>query len=99
MGIVLDLPSVGCAKTLLCGVHDAVDENVGAFSPLTYKDRVCGAALRTKSRVKPVFVSSGHRIGLPSAVAVTLGCCRGYRLPEPTRKAHLLVNKIRKEHV
>jgi len=98
MALFLDLPSVGCAKTRLCGVHDAVGENVGAFSPLTYKDQVCGAALRTKSRVKPVFVSPGHRIGLPSAIAITLGCCRGYRLPEPVRKAHLLVNKMRKEY-
>jgi deoxyribonuclease V len=99
MGLILDLPAIGCAKSRLCGSHDAVGENIGAFSPLIFKEQICGAALRTKARVKPVFVSPGHRIGLSSAIAVTLGCCRGYRLPEPTRKAHLLVNKIRKEYV
>jgi len=67
----------------------------GDYSPLLYNDEIKGAVLRTKKNVKPVFVSQGHKIGLERAIDITLSSCRGYRLPEPTRKAHLAVNEIR----
>jgi len=57
-----------------------------------------GAVLRTKTGVKPVFVSPGHKMGLRSAIDLTLACCSGYRIPEPTRQAHLLVNRLRVGH-
>jgi deoxyribonuclease V len=99
MGLLIDRPAIGCGKTRLCGIHDAVGDCKGDFAPLIYKENICGAAVKTKPHIKPVYISPGHKIGLPSAMAVSLACCRGYRLPEPVRKAHLLVNEIRKDHV
>ena len=67
----------------------------GETAPLMYKGKEVGKAVRTKDRVNPVYVSSGHLIDLPSAVAWTLGTDGGYRIPEPTRQAHLLANEAR----
>lgn len=98
MGLVIDVPSIGCGKTRLCGEHEPVGGRRGDFAPLIFKEEQCGVVLRTKSDVKPLFISPGHRIDYSSAVAVTLACCRGYRLPEPVRQAHLLVNRLRKKY-
>jgi deoxyribonuclease V len=95
IGLFLDIPTVGCAKTRLIGSYDPVGNRVGDCSSMTYKDRTIGAVLRTREKVKPVFVSPGHRIGLQRAVELVLSCCTGYRLPEPTRRAHLAVNRLR----
>jgi deoxyribonuclease V len=89
VGLVLDLPTIGCAKSILCGEHQPVGEEVGAQAELLEKGELIGAALRTKARVKPIYVSVGHRIDLASALEWVIKCCRGYRLPEPTRLAHL----------
>lgn len=97
MGLLLDRPSIGCAKTRLIGIHDDVGRERGSFSPLIVEDRIAGAVLRTREKVKPVFVSPGHKMGLEGAVEIVLACARGYRLPEPTRVAHLLVNRLRQE--
>jgi len=96
MGVLLDKPSVGCAKSRLVGEHDPVGPNVGDWTKLVHKGKTAGAVLRTREGVKPVFVSRGHRIGLRSAVRLVLRTCGRFRLPEPTRQAHLLVNKIRR---
>ncbi|MBN1382017.1 MAG: deoxyribonuclease V [Deltaproteobacteria bacterium] len=95
MGLFLDIPAIGCAKTRLCGTHETVENEKGRFTLLHFNNSVCGAVVKTKHNVKPVFISQGHKISLPSAIDIALSCCRGYRLPEPVRKAHLLVNKIR----
>jgi deoxyribonuclease V len=95
LGLWLDRATIGCAKSLLIGEYNDLGDEVGAQAALKDKGEVIGTALRTRSRCKPVFVSVGHRIGLPSAVGVILSTCRGYRLPEPTRQAHLLVNSLR----
>ncbi|MBW2630330.1 MAG: deoxyribonuclease V [Deltaproteobacteria bacterium] len=95
MGLFLNIPSIGCAKTRLVGSYDETGSEQGDYSPLVYNDEIRGAVLRTKKNVKPVFVSQGHKIGLERAIDITLSSCRGYRLPEPTRKAHLAVNEIR----
>lgn len=95
MGLILDIPAIGCAKSLLVGKHDDLGKEAGARSPLIYKDQIVGAALRTRKKVSPVFVSQGHRIGLEHALDVIMKCCRGYRIPEPTRQAHLAVNRLR----
>jgi len=89
VGLLLDLPTIGCAKSILCGEHQPVGEEAGSQAELLDKGELIGAALRTRSGVKPVYVSVGHKINLVSALEWVMECCRGYRLPEPTRLAHL----------
>ena len=98
MGLFLDVPTVGCAKKRLVGIHDKPGDKPGNYSLLMLDGKNIGAVVRTKKKVKPVFVSQGHKIGLPTAVDVVLSMCAGYRLAEPVRKAHLEVNRIRLEH-
>lgn len=88
IGLMVDRPTIGCAKSILVGHHDPVGEAVGDWQPLIYKDEVVGAALRTRLRTKPVYVSIGNRISLESAIEWVLACGRGYRLPVPQRQAH-----------
>jgi len=95
MGLFLDTPSIGCGKTRLVGSYDEPGDRPGDYSPLVHKGEATGAVLRTKRNVKPVFISQGHRIGLKKAIEITLSSCRGYRLPEPTRKAHLTAGELR----
>jgi len=102
LGLFLDTPTIGCAKSRLCGNHDTPAEEAGGCAELTDNGEVIGAVLRTKAGVKPVYVSIGHKIDLESAIHWTLQCCRGYRLPEPTRLAHLAAGgnlKIQGERV
>jgi deoxyribonuclease V len=89
VGLLLDLPTIGCAKSILCGQHRPLGDEAGCHAELFDNGELIGAALRTKSRVKPMYVSVGHRISLASALQWVTECCRGYRLPEPTRLAHL----------
>jgi deoxyribonuclease V len=89
LGLFLDVPTIGCAKSRLCGRHNEPGEAAGSCTELRDGDEVIGGVLRTKNGVKPLYISIGHRIGLPSAVEWVRACCRGYRLPEPTRLAHL----------
>jgi deoxyribonuclease V len=89
VGLFLDLPTIGCAKSILCGQHRPLGEEAGSHAELLDKMEVIGAALRTKHGVRPVYVSVGHKIDLASALEWVIKCCRGYRLPEPTRLAHL----------
>lgn len=96
LGLLLDIPAIGCAKTVLVGKYEEPDSARGSFRPLVDRDEVVGAALRTSDGVTPVYVTVGHLVDLDSAIKVVLGCCRGYRIPEPTRQAHLLVNALRR---
>lgn len=89
LGLFLDVPTIGCAKSILCGEHGCVGEEVGASAELVDSGEVIGAALRTRAGVKPIYVSIGHKIALASALYWVIKCCRGYRVPEPTRLAHL----------
>jgi len=88
LGVLLDIPAVGCAKSRLCGVYVEPDERKGSWTPLIDGDEVIGAVVRTRDTVRPVFVSIGHRVDLETAVALVLGCATKYRLPEPIRWAH-----------
>jgi deoxyribonuclease V len=88
LGLVLGVPTIGCAKSILCGKHGDLGDDPGDCVSLVDGAEVVGSALRTKRRVKPVYVSIGHRIDLDEACRWVLACCRGYRLPEPTRLAH-----------
>ncbi len=99
IGLLLNKPSIGCAKTRLIGEYKNVGKEVGYFSQLTIEGKVVGVVLRTRKNVKPVFVSPGHKIDLATSVDLVLKSCRGYKLPEPTRQAHNLVNKVRKGEI
>lgn len=89
IGLLLDTPAIGCAKSRLCGSHRPLTPQAGACAELTDNDEVIGIVLRTKANVSPVYVSIGHKIDLPTAVHWVMKCCCDYRLPEPTRLAHL----------
>ncbi len=89
LGLFLDTPTIGCAKSLLCGSHEMPGVEPGSYAEIIDRDEIIGAALRTKLDVKPVYVSIGHKVDLQTAIYWVLKCCRGYRLPEPTRLAHL----------
>jgi deoxyribonuclease V len=98
VGLWLNRPSIGCAKSCLIGDYKMPRTGLGSVAPLAHKDEVIGQVLRTKTGVKPLFVSVGHKIDLRSAVKLVLDTCRGYRLPEPTRQAHLHVNALRRQY-
>lgn len=88
LGVLFDLPTIGCAKSLLVGEHAPVPTQRGAWQPLVHRGETVGAALRTRDSVKPVYVTTGHKVGLDDAIRWTLACGTRYRLPEPTRLAH-----------
>ena len=88
VGLLAGAPTIGCAKSLLVGRYSELAPEQGASADLVHRDEVVGAAVRTRGGVSPVFVSVGHLVDLPAAVRLTLACCRGYRVPEPTRMAH-----------
>ena len=97
VGLILDRPSVGCAKSRLIGDYVEPGSTRGSTSPLTHQGETIGAVVRTRDRVKPIFVSIGHRVSLQTAVALTLACGAGYRLPEPTRLADQRVARARSD--
>jgi deoxyribonuclease V len=97
LGLLLDIPSIGCAKSRLCGDHEEPGSDRGSIAELKDGGDVIGAAVRTRDGVRPVYVSPGHRMNLASAVSFTLAACRGFRLPEPTRRAHALVTSFKAE--
>lgn len=88
MGLWLDRPTIGCGKTHLVGQYADPAPEKGAFSPVLHRGERLGVVLRTRTQVKPVYISVGHRADLDSAVALILACTRRYRLPDPIRMAH-----------
>lgn len=94
MGLWLDLPSIGCAKTSLLNEFESPDNSKGSYEWVYQKGKKVGAVLRTRQGVKPVFVSPGHRIDLTTCIQIILAICQRYRIPEPLRKAHQLSRKI-----
>jgi deoxyribonuclease V len=97
LGVVLDRPTIGCAKSRLIGHYDEPADVFGASTPLVDRDEVVGTVVRTRPGHKPLFVSPGHKISIETAVAITLACCReGRFLPEPTRLAHEIVTRERR---
>lgn len=98
VGVILDRPTIGCAKSRLIGRYDEPANELGAWTPLVDHDEVIGAAVRTRPGHSPLFVSPGNKVSVETAVAITLACCRDERfLPEPTRLAHQLVTRERRE--
>jgi len=99
IGLWLDKPTIGCAKSRLFGVHREPGPKRGDWTPLTgNQNDVIGAVVRTKDKTNPVYVSVGHKIDLPSAIRYTLACVRGYRIPEPTRQADIFVGQLKRAH-
>jgi deoxyribonuclease V len=94
IGVLMDRPSIGCAKSRLTGTYTEPGPNQGDRSPLTYRGEQLGIVLRSKPRTNPLFISVGNKIALDLALEVVLRCLRGYRLPEPTRLADKL-SKVR----
>ncbi len=88
LGLLLDKPTVGCAKSILIGTHEELPEESNSHVDIADGEEIIGAAVRTRHGVKPVYVSIGHRVDLPAAIHWILACCRGYRIPEPLRLAH-----------
>ncbi len=93
IGLLTDIPAIGCAKTRLIGEYQEPQSTRGSTADLTDKSEIIGAVVRTRSGVKPVFVSIGHRMDLETCIRIVLESCRGYRLPEPLRKADHLSRK------
>jgi deoxyribonuclease V len=91
IGVLIDKPSIGCAKKKLVGTYEIPDEQKGSQTDLIYKGRVIGRVLRSREKVKPIFVSVGHAVNLDDSVDFVLNCCSKYRLPEPTRLADIAV--------
>jgi deoxyribonuclease V len=89
LGVLWDRPTIGCAKSRLCGEHGPVPAEPGSHAEIADRGEVVGAALRTRRDVKPMYISIGHKVDLPAAIEWVLRCCRGRRQPEPTRLAHL----------
>jgi deoxyribonuclease V len=96
VGLILERPTLGCAKSVLVGKYEEPEKERGAWTEMIDKGETIGAALRTKTNVQPIFVSVGHLIDLAGAIDLTLECDGGYRQPEPTRRAHHLVNALRR---
>lgn len=94
LGVLLDAPAFGVAKSLLVGHFEEPDPIKESTSPLFQKDEVIGRVVRTRDSVQPVYVSVGHKITLDEAVALTLACTTRYKIPEPTRLAHHLSQKL-----
>jgi deoxyribonuclease V len=92
LGVLLDLPTIGVAKSRLVGSHAEVGEEKGQWQPLEDKGEVIGCVLRSRSRVRPLYISPGHRVGLESARHWVMDCLTRYRLPETTRWAHRLAS-------
>lgn len=88
LGVIMDRPSIGCAKSRLCGHHHEPGPERGSYTYLYDREEIIGAVVRTQTGVSPLYVSIGHRVDLPTAIEYVLNCCTKYRLPETTRYAH-----------
>jgi len=95
MGLFINLPTIGVAKSHLYGTYKQPGKHKGEYEFIYDESEIIGAVIRTKNNCKPVFVSPGHKCDVQSAIELVLSCCVGYRLPEPTRIAHLISQKQR----
>ena len=88
LGVLLDVPAIGIAKSVLVGRYENLGDAPADTAPLIHRGETIGMAVRSKARTNPLIVSVGHKMDLATAVSFALSCVRGYRLPEPTRHAH-----------
>ncbi|MDY6959451.1 MAG: endonuclease V, partial [Halobacteriota archaeon] len=96
VGVELDIPTIGVAKKILCGEYKKKPEEVGEISEIIYKERIVGALLKSKKNCNPLIIAPGHKVSVTSAIKITCSCLRGYKLPEPTRQAHLYAGSIKR---
>ena len=97
LGVLLDRPTIGCAKSILVGEARKFSMRAGAWTPLEDKGEVIGAALRTRAGVKPVYISQGHRISLARTIEFARAVCGPFRIPRPTREADIFVETVKRE--
>ncbi len=95
LGLVMDVPTIGVAKSRLVGEAEEPDQTAGSYNMLIWKGKQVGLILRTQTGIKPLFVSPGHRVTLKECLEITLGCVTRYRLPLPVRQADLLSRHLR----
>lgn len=98
LGLLLDKPTIGCAKSLLVGEVEEPGARAGSTSPLYFKDQRVGTAFRTRDDVKPIFVTQGHRVSLETAVKLVRQCLDGTRIPKPTREADQAARELRRAY-
>ena len=96
IGLLTQRPSFGCAKSVLVGKFEEPPIERGNWTPMLHRGETVGVALRTKNKVQPVYISPGHLLSQEDAIRLTLACDGGYRVPEPTRRAHNFVNTLRR---
>jgi len=99
VGVLLQKPTIGCAKSRLVGEHSPVGECRGDYVHLKYQGKIIGAVIRTRSGTRPMFISPGYGVMLNDCIRFVIQTCSGYRIPEPTRQAHLFVNLLRCSNV
>ena len=99
LGLLTQTPTIGCAKNILVGTHNELGEQKGSVAEMIDKGERVGYALRTKNKVKPVYISPGHLISFEQSLHIALQCAGKYRIPEPTRQAHLTVNAMRRGEI
>jgi len=99
LGLFFDKPTIGCAKSRLIGTFDEPPLQKGSYTPLMHHEQIIGAVLRTRTNVKPLFISVGNKCVLDDAISITLACTTKYRLPEPTRLAHQFVARAKNKPV
>jgi deoxyribonuclease V len=97
IGVLLNIPAIGCAKSRLIGDFEEPAPQRGDWSPLIYNADTVGAVLRTRDNVRPLFISPGHKIDLQTSIEIVLDCVMKYRIPEPLRRADLLSKRIKRE--
>jgi deoxyribonuclease V len=98
LGVLLDCPTIGVAKSILVGKPEGEPGNIpGDSVPLVWKGETIGLVLRTRTNVLPVYISPGHRISMASAKEWVIRCLSGFKLPEPTRHAHKIANQVRRD--
>ena len=98
LGVLLDKPAIGCAKSLLVGEHDEPGARAGSTAALDFRGERVGMVLRTRGGVKPIYVTTGHRVSLGSALKLVRQCLDGYRIPKPTREADHYVRELRRAY-
>lgn len=97
IGVLLNLPTIGCAKSRLVGEFEEPDWKRGAQAPLFFQEKIVGAVVRTKDHVRPLFISPGHKVSLKNAVEIVLQTTRGFRIPEPLRRADFLSKRVKRD--
>nr|QNO47463.1 endonuclease V [Methanosarcinales archaeon ANME-2c ERB4] len=97
IGVLLDIPTIGVTKSILCGTYrHPAPANVGDSRPLVYANREVGWVLKSREGCNPIIVAPGHRVSVNTAIEIVRHCLRGYKLPEPTRQAHIYANAVKR---